>query len=156
MVNFELVNMGKSTNIMYCDLFEKLQIPKKDLFLHPKELIKFTRDQIKPFRHIGLLVTFEEALLAKTIKVQFLVVHFLFAYNVILERTTINTLGVIASIVHLAIKYTYQGAIFTIEGVKPLSRANADEANLDKYRVIMEMRRLQIVKEIQQLNKRMK
>jgi hypothetical protein len=77
----------------------------KDLIPHKGRLIGFTRDTIIPKGYVDLKVCFGKRSSAKTIPVRFIIVDCPSAYNKIIGRPTLNSLGTIVSTVHFAIKY---------------------------------------------------
>lgn len=84
---------------MYYQLFKKLQISRD------KDLDGFSSHAITPFGYLKLRVTFRKYPLAKAIMVCFLVVSTMSLFNVLIERPTLNALGVVISTPHLTMKF---------------------------------------------------
>lgn len=65
--------------------------------------------------HIALETTCTEGVDARVIEVNFLIMHDISPYNVILRRPTINALGAVISMLYLTLKYMFHdGKIGTI------------------------------------------
>ena len=77
----------------------------KDLIPHKGSLIGFTEDTIIPKGYVDLKVNFGKKPNTKTIPARFIVVDCPSAYNAIIGRSTLNSLGTIVSTIHLAMKF---------------------------------------------------
>lgn len=94
-----LINNDSLVDVMYYQLFKKLQISRD------KDLDGFSSHAITPLGYLKLRVTFRKYPLAKAIMVCFLVVSTMSLFNVLIERPTLNALGVVISTPHLTMKF---------------------------------------------------
>jgi hypothetical protein len=97
---------------MFWSFFDKMGLGSKDLIPHKGSLIGFTGDTITPKGYVDLKVCFRKKFDAKTIPVRFIVVDFPSAYNAIIGRPMLNSLGVIVSNIHLTMKYPGRMALW--------------------------------------------
>ncbi|GAU50049.1 hypothetical protein TSUD_408450 [Trifolium subterraneum] len=122
MANFDvrriLVDSGSSCNIMYAHLFRTLQLNESHLTPYVgSDFQGFNGATTKPWGYVNLIVTFGQNETAKSIKVMFLVVDCPSLYQCIIGRTAIADLPVVASTVHLKMKYyTNKGQVATLHG----------------------------------------
>jgi hypothetical protein len=90
---------------MFWSLFDKMGLGSKYLIPHKGSLIGFTGDTIIPKGYVDLKVSFGKKPSTKTIPTRFIVVDCPSAYNAIIGRSTLNSLGAIVSTIHLAMKF---------------------------------------------------
>ncbi|RZS24414.1 hypothetical protein BHM03_00057478 [Ensete ventricosum] len=95
-----MIDTGSSADILYFDAFQKLGIT-----LMTSTLIGFTMDAITPVGITTLPMTFDEELRTKTLVISFMVVELPSAYNMIIDRSTLNKLRAIVSTYHHSIKF---------------------------------------------------
>ncbi|RRT55106.1 hypothetical protein B296_00048714 [Ensete ventricosum] len=95
-----MIDTGSSADILYFDAFQKLGIT-----LMTSTLIGFTIDAITPVGITTLPMTFDEELRTKTLVISFMVVELPSAYNMIIDRSTLNKLRAIVSTYHRSIKF---------------------------------------------------
>ncbi|XP_065008039.1 uncharacterized protein LOC135638687 [Musa acuminata AAA Group] len=100
-----MVDTGSSANVLYFDAFKRLGLTGGDLTPMASALIGFTGDSISPLGTTVLPITIGEEPRAKTIMTTFMVVNLPSAYNVILDRPTLNKIKVVVSTYHRAIKF---------------------------------------------------
>lgn len=62
-----LIDGGSSTNVIYGECFEELNIPSGMLKNYPGTLVGFSGDQVAVHRHLDLYTTFGEKDNAKTV-----------------------------------------------------------------------------------------
>ena len=102
MAGFEVhrifVDQGRSTDIMFWSLFDKLGLGSKDLTPHKGSLIGFTGDTIMPKGYVDLKVLLGQKPDTKAVMTRFIVVDCPSAYNAILGRPTLNHLAAIVSL----------------------------------------------------------
>ncbi|KAM2622880.1 hypothetical protein TB2_027455 [Malus domestica] len=107
--NFEvrriLVDTGASINIMFAKAFKALNVAEHLLDRSISPLISFSGDIMQPLGSIHLPFTIGTCSYIVTITINFLVVDCPTAYNVILGRTGINDLKVMASTHMLLMKF---------------------------------------------------
>ncbi|XP_058181303.1 uncharacterized protein LOC131299740 [Rhododendron vialii] len=96
-----LIDQGSSAEVMYYDLFKKLDLPK--LALQPAEipLIGFNGASVWPLGRIFLPVVVG----SKTLSVKFIVVNVPSSYNAILGRTWLHGMQAIASTYHQIVRF---------------------------------------------------
>lgn len=94
-----LINQGSSTEVIYYDLFKKLDLLESALQSREVPLIGFNGAPVWPLGHIFLLVIVG----SKMLSVEFVVVNILSPYNTILGRTWLHGMQAIA--------FTYQQVI---------------------------------------------
>ena len=99
---------------------------------YKEELISFSREKVCPDGFVTLHVTLGNRPRSRTIKVNFLVIDCLSAYNVILGRLTLNKIEAVISTAYLTMKFfTHNGEIATVR---------ADQAATHKcYNVSLEV-----------------
>jgi len=84
---------------------KKLGIPEEYLKPFTENLVGFSGEQVNVKGYIKLLTIFGLASLLKIVNVKYLVVHCQTPYNALLGRPSLNSLGVVVSTPHLAIKF---------------------------------------------------
>jgi len=83
----------------------------------------FSREKFSTRSYIDLHTVFHDGAQTKTIPICFLIVNAPTSYNVLLGRPSLNTLGVVISTPHLAMKFpSPSGDILTIHGDQHLAR----------------------------------
>ncbi|RWW01212.1 hypothetical protein GW17_00035764 [Ensete ventricosum] len=100
-----MIDTGNSTDILYFDAFQKLDMTDRDLTSMTLTLIGFTGDAIAPIGIVTFPVTFGDEPRTKTLMVPFMVVELPLAYNVIIDQPTLNKLRAIVSMYHRSIKF---------------------------------------------------
>ena len=82
----------------------------------------FSGEKVSTRGYIDLYTVFHDGAQTKTILIRFLVVDAPTSYNVLLDRPSLNTLGVVVSTPHLAMKFpSPSGDILTIHGDQRLA-----------------------------------
>jgi len=110
-----LVDQGSSIDILYWETFKKLQIPEQQMLPFVDEIVGFSGERVQTRGYVDLYTTFGEGQLTKTISIRYLVLDANTSYNVLLGRPSLNALGAIVSIPHLAMKFpSLSGDIVTI------------------------------------------
>ena len=100
-----LMDQGISADLLYLPTLRKIGIPKKELRPFDRNLIGFFGEQVSIKGYIDLLTLFGIAPLVKTIHIRHLVIDFWTPYNMLLDRTSLNNLGVVVSTPHLTMKF---------------------------------------------------
>ncbi|WOL05094.1 hypothetical protein Cni_G13817 [Canna indica] len=93
-----LVDQGCLTDILFYSTFEKMQLIEASLTTCKGDLVGYFEERVDVCGAIWLRTTFNSQPKAKAIDVQYLII------NMILGRSSLNTLGVIVSTPHLADK----------------------------------------------------
>ena len=118
-----LIDQGSSVDILYWKTFNKMQIPLADLTPHNEPIYGFSGERVPTKGYIDLHTTFGEGRQTKTIPIRYLVVDAHTSYNILIGRPSINALGAIVSIPHLAMKFpSPQGDIITVHGDQRAAR----------------------------------
>jgi hypothetical protein len=100
-----LVDQGSSCDIMYEELFTKLQVKDENVQPYLVGLLATLDGSLtQPPGFVTLPTTFKNKLdpvSRRTIQVKFLIIPYELRYNCILGRTNLNSLGALPSTVHL-------------------------------------------------------
>ncbi|XP_058185694.1 uncharacterized protein LOC131302919 [Rhododendron vialii] len=96
-----LINQGSSAEVMYYDLFKKLDLPESALQPAEVPLIGFNGAPVWPLGRIFLLVVIG----SKTLSVEFIIVNVPSPYNAILGRTWLHGMQAIASTYHQVVRF---------------------------------------------------
>lgn len=108
-VKMVIIDTGSSINIIYFDVFWKLELLSNDLTLMTYSMMRFIGDSISSLMTMNLHVTFKFCF--KKILSKFIVVDIPSTYNVIIGRLTLNRLRVILSTYHMMIKFPMRASI---------------------------------------------
>ena len=92
------------------------------MIAYDEPIYDFSGEKVSTRGYIGLHTAFCDGTQTKTIPIRFLVVHAPTSYNVLPGRPSLNTLGVVVSMPHLAMKFpSPPGDILTNHGDKRLA-----------------------------------
>ena len=100
-----VVNQGSLADILYASALPKMQIPESIFSPYHGDLVRFFGELVNILGVIELRTTFRTKLNIRTIDVQYLVIDSRASYHMILGRPSLNTLGVVVSTLHLALKF---------------------------------------------------
>jgi len=118
-----LVDQGSSVDILYWATYQKLQLPDTAMVPYDEPIYGFSGKQVSTRSYIDLHTVFREGTQTKTIPIRFLIVDVPTSYNVLLGRLFLNTLGVVVSTPHLAMKFpSPSGDILTVHCDQHLAR----------------------------------
>jgi len=118
-----LIDQGSSIDILYWTTYQKLQLPPTAMVPYDEPIYGFSKEKVSTRGYIDLHIIFGEGTQTKTIHIRFLVVDAPISYNVLLGRPSLNTLGVVVSTPHLAMKFpSPSGDILTIHDDQRLAR----------------------------------
>jgi len=111
-----LVDQGSSVDILYWEIFRKMQIPEIEIQPYDEQIVIFFGERVDTKGYIDIFTTFgEDDSLSKTINVRYLLVNANASYNIPLGRSSINRLKAIVSTSHLAMKFpSVTGDIATV------------------------------------------
>ena len=102
---------------MFWPTFTQLQLPLDQLGPYGGCLYGFAGDQVKVRGYIELRTTFTNEVASRTEKIKYLVVNAPSAYNILLGRPTLNTVGAVPSTRHMKVKLpSMEGVVITIRG----------------------------------------
>jgi len=117
------IDQGSSVDILYWATYQKLQLPDTAMVPFDKPIYGFSGEQVSTRGYIDLHTVFREGTQTKTIPIRFLIVDAPTSYNILLGRPSLNTLGVVVSTPHLAMKFSSpSGDILTIHYDQRLAR----------------------------------
>lgn len=95
-----LVNQGSEAEIMYPDLYKRLNLKLEDLLRYDSPLVGFDRKMVIPKGMIKLPVQMR----AKIVEMDFMVVDAFSPYTAILARLWLYTMGAMSSTLHMKVK----------------------------------------------------
>lgn len=132
-----MVDIGSSVDIMFCDFFINLKIKLLELLPYNGDLLGVFGHYITPIGYVKLHVTFGKAPVTRMIAVKFIAVNLQSFYNAILGKPTLNTLKVVISTVHLAMKFlSDEIQVITLKGDQKKAhecyKESLKQKNLDK------------------------
>ncbi|XP_019429591.1 PREDICTED: uncharacterized protein LOC109337139, partial [Lupinus angustifolius] len=99
------IDQGSLTDVIFQDLFEKMELRDRDLLPYDGQLVGFSGQGITPRGYVEIWLTFGDHPMSRTVQTKFLVVQCNSAYNNIIGRPTLNRLGAIVSTPHLYMKF---------------------------------------------------
>ncbi|XP_057452216.1 uncharacterized protein LOC130744038 [Lotus japonicus] len=100
-----LFDPGSSADIIYGDAFDQLGLTDKDLESYTGTLVGFSGKQVQVRSYEDLFTVFGVGESAELLRIRYLVLQVVAAYNVIIGRNTLNRLCAVISRAHLAVKY---------------------------------------------------
>ncbi|RRT46512.1 hypothetical protein B296_00013985 [Ensete ventricosum] len=100
-----MIDIGSSVDLLYLDAFHKLRMTNQDLIPMTSTLTGFAGDAITPVGIATLPITFGDEPRTKILMVHFMVVDLPSAYNVIIERPTLNKQRTVVSTYHRSMKF---------------------------------------------------
>ena len=100
-----LVDQESSVDVLYASTLKKMQIFESSLIPYNGGLAGFSSERVNILGVIKLRTTFGTEPNIGTIDVRYLVIDSRAPYHMILGRPSLNTLGVIVSTLHLALKF---------------------------------------------------
>ena len=113
-----MVDQGNATEIMYPDLYKRLNLKSEDLTPYSSPLVSFEGKLIIPKGQIRLPVQTG----SEVVEVDFIVVDAYSPYTAIVARPWLHTLGVVSSTLHKQVKYPSEGQIKEILGDESMAR----------------------------------
>jgi len=118
-----LVDQGNFVDILYWATYQKLQLPDTAMVPYDEPIYGFSGEKFSTRGYIDLHIVFRDGAQTKTIPIRFLIIDAPTSYNVLLSRPSLNTLGVVVSTPHLAMKFpSPSGDILNIYGDQRLAR----------------------------------
>jgi len=111
-----LIDQGSSTDVMFWSTFTSLHLSPDQLRPHDGRLVGFAGDQVEVWEYIELRTTFSHGTSARKIIVSYILVNASSAYNLLLGRSSLNRLGVVASTNYMKMKLSsFEGGFITIK-----------------------------------------
>jgi len=118
-----MVDTGSSANVLFWEVFKKLDLPKEVIREHRGSLLGFAGELVEIIGYVDLRTTFEEGENLKTIVVKYIVVDVRSSYNIILGKPALNCLGAVTSTAHLCMKYPLEdGRVGVVKGDQVTAR----------------------------------
>ncbi|XP_031101915.1 uncharacterized protein LOC116005818 [Ipomoea triloba] len=111
-----MVDTGSSVNVMYLEVFRKLQLDRSELTPIRTPLSGFTGAMIHPEGVVRLPVEVGTVPRVLRVMMEFVVVDLACVHNAILGRLGISQLGVIISMSHLCMKFQTPEGVGTVLG----------------------------------------
>ena len=111
-----LIDNGSFADIIYLPAYQQMKIDKERLRPIDIPLVGFTGDKVRPTRVVSLII--EAGSYPRQVRtlVEFLVVDYLSAYNVIIGRPTFNKLRAVTSTYHLLVCFPTEHGIGELKG----------------------------------------
>ena len=117
-VKWVLVDQSSAVEIMYPDLYKRLNIKSKDLTAYESPLVSFEGKTVIPKGQIRLPIQID----SKIMEVDFIVVDSYSPYIAIVARPFLHTLGVVSSTLHQKVKYPSESLVKEILGNQSVAR----------------------------------
>ena len=114
----DLVDQGSGVEIMYLDLYKRLNLRLEDLEKYDSPLVGFDGKMVIPCGMIKLPVRTGD----EEIQVNFIVVEAYSPYTTILARPWLHSMGVVSLTLHLKVKYPTQGRVGELIGSQAMDR----------------------------------
>ena len=96
-----MVDQGNGTEIMYPDLYRRLNLMPEDLTIYDSPLVSFDGKVVIPKGQIRLPMQAG----SEVVEMDFIVVEAYSPYMAIVARPWLHTLGVVSSTLHQKVKY---------------------------------------------------
>jgi len=110
-----LVDQGSSVDILYWATYQKLQLSDTAMVPYDEPINGFSGEQVSTRGYIDLHTMFRDGSQTKIILIRFLIVDAPTSYNVLIGRSSLNTLSAVISTPHLAMKFpSPSGDILTV------------------------------------------
>ena len=107
-----LVDQGSVVEIMYPDLYKRLNLKSEDLTAYESPLISFEGKTVIPKGQIKLPIQTD----SKIMEVDFIVVDSYSPYTVMVARLWLHALRAVSSTLHQNVKYPSKGLVNEILG----------------------------------------
>ena len=117
-----LVDSGNSTDILFAKVYDKLNLGRQKIQPIRSPLIGFAGEKVYPLGSITLPITVGATPRSSTVMVNFLIIDYPSAYNIILGRPALNTLRVVPSTNHLILRFPTPNGVGKIQGEQIATR----------------------------------
>ena len=112
------MDQGSATEIMYPNIYKRLNLKAEDLMPYNSPLVSFEGKIIIPKGQVRLPVQIG----SEVVEVDFIVVDTYSLYTAIVARSWLHTLGAVSSTLHQKVKYPSVGQIEEILGDQAMAR----------------------------------
>ena len=113
-----MVDQGNGTEIMYPDLYRRLNLMPEDLKIYDSPLVSFDGKVVIPKGQIRLPMQAG----SEVVEVDFIVVEAYSPYMAIVARPWLHTLRVVSSTLHQKVKYPSGDLIEELVGIQSVAR----------------------------------
>ena len=117
-----LIDNGSSANVIYLSAYQQMKIDKERLRPIDIPLVGFTGDKVKPSGVVSLMIEADTYPKQVRASVEFLVVNCPSAYNVIIDRLTLNKLRAVTSTYHLLVRFPTEHNIRELKEDQAIAR----------------------------------
>lgn len=112
-----MVDQGSKVEIIYPDLYKRLELKLKDLSKYDVPRVEFDKTKMIPKGTTRLSVQMG----SKVVKVYFIVVDAYSLYTTILARSWLNAMGAISSTLHVKLKFPTEGHVGKLLGCQTMA-----------------------------------
>ena len=113
-----MVDQGSAVEIMYPDLYKRLNLRPDDLTVYESPLVSFKGKTVIPKGHIRLPIQTDSEIM----EVDFIVVDSYSPYTAIVARPWLHALVDVSSTLHQKVKYPSEGLVKEILGNQSIAR----------------------------------
>ena len=113
-----LVDQGSAVEIMYPDLYKRLNLKSEDLTAYASLLISFEGKTVIQKGQIRLPIQTD----SEVVEVDFIVVDSYSPYTAIVAKPWLHALGAVSSTLHQKVKYPFKGLVKEILGNQSIAR----------------------------------
>ncbi|XP_050280467.1 uncharacterized protein LOC126721475 [Quercus robur] len=113
-----MIDQGNGAEIMYPDLYKRLNLKPKNLTAYSSPLVSFEAKMVIPKGQIRLPMQTG----SDVVEVYFIVIDAFSPYTAIMGRPWLHTLGAVSSTLHQKVKYPSGGQVLEIVGSQSIAR----------------------------------
>ncbi|XP_030964576.1 uncharacterized protein LOC115985815 [Quercus lobata] len=113
-----MIDQGNGAEIMYPDLYKRLNLKPKNLTAYSSPLVSFEAKMVIPKGQIRLPMQTG----SDVVEVDFIVIDAFSPYTTIMGRPWLHTLGAVSSTLHQKVKYPSGGQVLEIVGSQSIAR----------------------------------
>ena len=113
-----LVDQGSAVEVMYLDLYKRLNLKLEDLTAYNSPLVSFEGKTVTPRGQIRLPIQID----SDVVEVDFIIVNAYSPYTAIVARPWLHTLEAVSSTLHQKVKYSLEGQVNEIIGDQTMTK----------------------------------